>query len=184
MADCELRDLRQHPAVPLRGLNVLPQYSLPSAETNPQGLRPFCHISVNRRDLHSLPARQPARRLGLVPARGDLGTGDGRDSVQGMVCGACSYPVHGDISSDGLARACSSQADAYAGSDEWTPLVAGRRDALHGWCGILRVEETAVQPRHLAWLRVGWKYLPLFCGALLGNPSNEGPIDILLTKGG
>src|SRR5713226_2414102 len=36
-----------------------------------------------------------------------------------------------------------------------------------------------VQPRHLAWLRYSRKHLPLFCGALLGNPSSEGLIETL-----
>lgn len=182
MANRELRGLRQHPHLPLYGFNALPQPSLSAAEANSQGLRPFRHLSVDRRDVHTLLARQPARRLGLVSIRDNLGTGDGRDSLQGLVCGTFSGFVHGSVPPDGLARACCGQADASLGAAQRTPLVADWRSAVHGGRRVLRVEEGSVQPCHLAWLRFGGKYLPLFCGALLGNPSGESLMEILITS--
>lgn len=176
MAHRELLHLWQHAVVPLHGLDALPRRSLPPAEANPQHLRPFRHISANRRNLHALLARQPAGRLGLVVVRGHLGTGDGRDSAQGMVGEAFFHPVDGAVPSDGLARPDCIQADASEGPAQWTPLVAGWRRVLHGGCRVLRVEETPVPSRYLAWIRFGRKYLPLFRGAVLGNFPDEGLI--------
>lgn len=178
MAHCELRRLRQYPVVPLRGLDALPQHSLPAAEASSQGLRPFRHLSAHRRDLHTILAGQYARRLGLVSVRGNLGTRDGGDSLQGLVRGAFVGPVHGGVPADGLARASCDQADASRGSAQRTHLVTGRRSAIHSGRRVLRVEERPIQPRNLAWLRHSRKHLPLFCGALLGNPAGESLIKI------
>ena len=110
--------------------------------------------------------------------------GDGGDCVQGVVCGPFFCHVDGGVSSDGLARACCSQTHVSLGSPQWTPLVAGWRSAVHGGRRVLRVEEGSVQPRHLAWLCSGGKHLPLFCDPLLGNPSGESLIGVLITNSG
>lgn len=80
-----LRDLWKHSHLPLPGVDRLPRCPPTTIQAHLENLRPLGDLSADCRNVHAIPARQFAGRVGMVAARYRVGMRHGRDHLQSLV---------------------------------------------------------------------------------------------------
>src|SRR5438045_8267673 len=103
------------------------------------GVRSFCDLSSDRRDVHAVHARSTPRGLGLVHSRTHLGTGDFRHNYESDEGGvALSETGAIALSRDGLVAANRNWAAGLGHSAPRVVLVSCGRNRLYNGSAIFR----------------------------------------------